>query len=223
MTPRRPRRFRVGTWNLAGRWTEEHAAFLAAGAADVWLLTEVSEQVSVPGSELHLTADSMAPGRRWAGILTTRTIKPEPDPHPASALAIVGGVAFCSSVLPWRTCGSAYPATGKRHSQKTTAAISGLLPALGNHKHLIWGGDWNHSMKGREYAGSVAGRASIQAAVDQLRLRVVTRELPHRLDGVLSIDHVAVGPQFTVLERHHLDAGSQNLSDHDAYVVGLSV
>ncbi len=216
-----PDPLRVGTWNLAGRWTAAHAAFLTAAACDVWLLTEVVDEVALPGCTLHLSEASMAEGRRWAGVLSSRRVHPEPDPHPASALAVVGGIAFCSSVLPWRTCGAAHPWVGKRHSQRTAAAVESLKPALEKHRRLVWGGDWNHAMKGREYAGSVAGRASIQAAVDQLRLRVVTRDLPHRLEGGLTIDHVAIGPDFRVTKVDHLDASG--LSDHDAYVVSLDL
>lgn len=209
----------MGTWNLAGRWSPDHAAFLQAADCDVWLLTEVSEQTAVRGSALHLSEESMAQGRRWAGILSARSLAPEPDPHPASALAVVDGVAFCSTVLPWRSCGPLHPWVGKRHSQKTAAAVDELLPALAKHDQLVWGGDWNHAMKGREYAGSIAGRAAIQAAVDQLQLRVLTRELPHRLDDALTIDHLAVGRDFEVRSVEHLGAGS--LSDHDAYVAEL--
>lgn len=218
-----PTLLRVGTWNLAGRWSTDHAAFLKAADCDVWLLTEVSESIQVRGSALHLSEESMSDGRRWAGILSTRPTAAEPDPHPASALALVNGVAFCSSILPWRSCGANHPWVGKGHGQKTAGAISDLLPALDKHDQLVWGGDWNHSMTGREYAGSIAGRASIQAAVDQLRLRVLTRELPHRLEGALSIDHLSVGPDFAVRTVEHLDTGRANLSDHDAYVAELEL
>lgn len=221
MTSTFPTSLRVGTWNLEGRWTPDHAAFLAAAACDVWMLTEVGEQMEVPGQALHLSEESMSRGRRWAGILSSHRLAPEPDPHPASALAVVGGIAFCSSILPWRTCGSERPWIGENQTQKTAAAVGELLPGLSKHDRLVWGGDWNHAMKGREYAGSVAGRAAIQATVDQLRLRVPTRELPHRLEGALSIDHIAVGPGFVVRSVEHVDA--TELSDHDAYVADLTV
>src|SRR4051812_27579468 len=43
------RRMRIGTWNLAGRWTPEHERFLLAADCDVWLLTEVNERVRLDG------------------------------------------------------------------------------------------------------------------------------------------------------------------------------
>lgn len=32
---------RIGTWNLAGRWSLAHQSFLEDAECDVWLLTEV--------------------------------------------------------------------------------------------------------------------------------------------------------------------------------------
>jgi hypothetical protein len=56
----------------------------------------------------------------------------------------------------------------------------------------VWGGDWNHALTGREHAGSIAGRASIASALTELGLVVPTTDLAHRIDGLLSIDHIAV-------------------------------
>jgi hypothetical protein len=50
---------------------------------------------------------------------------------------------------------------------------------------------------------------------------VPTAELPHRLDGLLSIDHVAVPTTWTLRDVVRLDA--EGLSDHDAYVVDVAV
>jgi hypothetical protein len=40
----------TGTWNLAGRWSPRHRDVLAAADCDVWLLTEVAEVSSSPGT-----------------------------------------------------------------------------------------------------------------------------------------------------------------------------
>ena len=32
---------RIGTWNLEGRWTADHLAFMVDLDCDVWLVTEV--------------------------------------------------------------------------------------------------------------------------------------------------------------------------------------
>lgn len=117
---------RIGTWNLAGRWTAAHCALLLEQGCDVWLLTEVREDVVLAGFQRHLTTCLMveqAPSRHWAGVLSREPLDPLPDPHPASALATVDGVTYCSSILPWRTAGSATPWIGD-----TTASRMADLP-----------------------------------------------------------------------------------------------
>jgi len=189
----------------------------------VWLLTEVSERLEVPGTNLHLGTQLMAPRRRWAGILTTLPLTSLPEPHPASASAIIEGITFCSSILPWRGCGDRDPWDGERHHQKTEAAVADLLPHLRQADRLVWGGDWNHALSGREYAGSKAGRTAILAAVNQLHLAVPTAGLPHQIEGLLSIDHLAIGPGIRIEAAHRIVAAldGSRLSDHDAYVANV--
>jgi len=100
---------RIGTWNLAGRWDARHLALLEAMNCDVLLLTEVSERVELPAHDLHLGEALMAPRRRWAAVASRSALRPLPDPHGASAMAEVEGIGVCSSVLPWRSCGSRAP------------------------------------------------------------------------------------------------------------------
>lgn len=85
---------------------------------------------------------------------------------------------------------------------------------------LIWGGDWNHALVGTEHAGSLAGRARIDDALSRSQLWAPTRELPHRIPGLLSIDHIAIpeGVRATAT-RVSADADGVRLSDHDLYVV----
>ena len=63
---------RIGTWNLAGRWSDAHLALMVRADCDVWLLTEVNVCTDLPGYDLHLGANEMAPKRRWAGIASRR-------------------------------------------------------------------------------------------------------------------------------------------------------
>ena len=85
---------------------------------------------------------------------------------------------------------------------------------------VIWGGDWNHALDGREYAGSTAGRAAILELVASRGLKVVTAAEPHATDGLLSIDHIAVPASWGVESSRRVIAvaGGRRLSDHDAYV-----
>ncbi len=55
----------------------------------------------------------------------------------------------------------------------------------------VWGGDFTHAMTGREWAGSIIGRASITSALDTLGLTVPTTDLPGQIATLLSIDHDA--------------------------------
>lgn len=214
---------RIGTWNLAGRWTPGHLEFLVRMDCDVLLVTEVSERLELPGYVARLSDQLMAPKRRWAGVLSRRELTALPDPHPASALARVDGLTFCSSILPWTSCGNRDPWHDGPHALKTKRTIDALLAELPT-TDLVWGGDWNHALLGREWSGSKGGRTSIIDAVAKLNLEVPTTELPHAIDGLLSIDHIAVPNTSTVSNATRVSAcrGSGRLSDHDAYVVELA-
>jgi endonuclease/exonuclease/phosphatase family metal-dependent hydrolase len=186
----------------------------------VWLLTEVSERLALRGYALHTTSARMAPRRRWAAILSQAPLVAQPDPHPASALASVGERWYCSTILPWRSCGDDFPWVGARHADKTKAALDQLDGALPRHD-LVWGGDWNHALSGTEHAGSLAGRTHLLTTLAGLGLQVPTANLPHRLAGLLSIDHIGVSREVAVVSAERIDANvdGRRLSDHDAYVV----
>jgi endonuclease/exonuclease/phosphatase family metal-dependent hydrolase len=215
---------RIGTWNLAGRWADDHRTLMLDADCDVWLLTELHERSSLPGYAVHFSATRMAPRRRWAAIASRLLMASSPDPHPASAQAQVGATTYVSSVLPWRTCGSRPPWRGERHAEKTANALDDLLLRMRAASSVVWGGDWNHALTGKEYAGSAGGRAAIAGALDELDLVVPTTELPHRIDGLLSIDHVAVPKEIAGEPTRVVAAkGDKRLSDHDAYVVEVDL
>ncbi len=211
---------RIGTWNLEGRWDSRHRDLLERSDCDVWLLTEVREDVALVGYVGHFSAAS-APGRavRYAAVLTRGAAEPVANLHGASAAVRVGGVVYCSSVLPWRACGAQAPWCGANHAERTAAAVDALMAALPDDP-LVWGGDWNHALGGREYAGSAAGRARILEAVERRGLWVPTRALPHRMEGLVSIDHIAL-PQGVSATAHAVSAVVDGvaLSDHDLYLV----
>ncbi len=211
-------RVRVGTWNLEGRWSQDHLALLTGQACDVWLLTEVREDTSVPGFTAHLTSATMAGRRHWAGNFSRSRLRPLPDPHPASAAAMGLGAVWCSSILPWRTCGTEPWGAGTT-SEKTVRTLGQLTAALPSGD-LVWGGDWNHAMEAREYAGSLAGRTAIQGALASRQLQLLTQSLPHALDGLFTIDHIAVPREARISAATRVVAEhqrGQRLSDHDLY------
>ncbi len=108
---------RIGTWNLDGRWAPRHRDLLLKQDCDVWLLTEVKADVQLDGYHVYLTAEVMDRRRRWAGVLSRWPLTHLGDPHPASVEAERGGVIYCATVLPWRSCGD------QPRSDRSTAAI----------------------------------------------------------------------------------------------------
>jgi hypothetical protein len=213
---------RIGTWNLDGRWGEQHLALMLEADCDVWLLTEIRERTILPGYAVHASAAPMGPRRHWAAIASRLPMASLPDPHPASAAAQVGATTYVSSVLPWRGA-SRSPWVGAGHADRTTHAVDELLLHLRAATRLVWGGDWNHALSGPEAAGSKGGRLALMNAVAELRLDVPTAEHPHWIDGLLSIDHVAV-PRGThaTATRIAAELAGKRLSDHDAYVVDVA-
>ncbi|QNN52324.1 endonuclease/exonuclease/phosphatase family protein [Nocardioides mesophilus] len=206
---------RVGTWNLAGRWSTAHAAFLLALDCEVLLLTEVPRVASLSGYASHATKADMAGGRAWAAVWSRAPLEALEDPHAASALAVVDGTTYCSSVLPWHTCGDKPWGKGT-HAERMRRALEDLAAVL--TPATVWGGDFNQSLEGRDYAGSSAGRATLQELIRRLDLDVPTAALSHQIDGHRSIDHIAVPAHLGVAVARRHAAGS--LSDHDAYTVG---
>lgn len=213
---------RIGTWNLAGRWSDAHRALLQDARCDVWLLTEVPARFDLAHGEM-VRSDAMpnTGGRSWAGVWSRDPLAGLTAPHPASAMAAVGGLVVCSCVLPWRGAGATWPDEAANTAGRTKAALGRLRPAVTPGAHpVVWGGDWNHAMTGTEHAGSREGRLAIQELVADAGLRVATAGQRHAIEGLLSIDHVAVPEAWdTACRRIVADNRGRRLSDHDAYVV----
>ena len=216
---------RIGTWNLDGRWSAKHLQFLEKEACDVWLLTEVPNALCLDGGQLFRSTP-MTEAKAWAAVWSKGDAAPSPSPHPAAATAVLDGVLLCSCVLPWRAARARWPAedTGDVAAM-TTAALArlrtGLLAAPGS---VVWGGDWNHALHAREYAGTNDGRKVIGKLVTRLCLKVPTEHLPHAIAGLLSIDHIAVPTAWHVTECQRVVAvvAGKRLSDHDAYIVNCT-
>lgn len=210
---------RIATWNLEGRWTPRHHRLLRSLQADLLLLTEVVDAVEVPGHSIHFTEAEMHPGRRWAAIASSARLRPLPDPHGATALAEVDCLRIASSILPWRNSGGAPPWRGDDQGSRTATAVATIETSA----PIVWGGDWNHELTGRLYAGSKGGRMAILGVLDRLGLSAPTIASPHRLVGATSINHVAVPAFWTVtsVERVSAIVDGVELSDHDAYVVEI--
>ncbi len=134
---------------------------------------------------------------------------------------MIDGTTYCSTILPWAGSGGEPPWSGDKHADRTRNAWDGLLANLPT-ANLVWGGDWNHSLCGREGAGSMGGRQYVLEAIARLGLCVPTSVLAHPIAGLRSIDHIGVPRHFAVDRVERIRAKVHGLSDHDAYVVEVA-
>ncbi len=224
---------RIGTWNLKSNGRiEDKKRFLLAQNCDVWLLTEVCEELFEDSGQrlarfnTHWSSGDIRKGNKYAAVLSVHELEPvEEDIHFASAAATIGGITYCSSVLPYRKA-QQYDKnwTGDNNAEMTGNALASLLKNLPK-ENLVWGGDWNHSFVGSESSGSDKGRTHIRNALIEFGLKVLTEEFPYQKDKKgkdkgYSIDHIAVPNSWSVNSAIRIDA--TELSDHDAYVVEVS-
>ena len=218
------RSMRIGTWNVENRLiTDAHRDLLLDQKCDVWLLTEVNRKwaddagTKVLHFNSHLSKGIMGRNQHWAAVLSVSPLDRRDDPHAASAAAVVNGVTYCSTILPWRGVKSdSAPWHGSNHSEMTENAIETLLSKL-PISDLVWGGDWNHSLIGKEHAGSMGGRNHLFEAIKKLGLNVPTTGLSHRGNYCQAIDHIGVPLSWTVESAKRIKA--EGSSDHDAYVI----
>ena len=208
---------KIGTWNLEGESSEEHLNLLSKQDCDVWLLTEVNPNLQIGGYRCYLSREVTCCGQHWAAVLSHEVLEQLPDPHPASAAAKGNGITYCSSVLPWIRCDEYWPWAGNSPTEKTEIAIKFLLQTLPK-SGLVWGGDWNHPLKGSLVGSSKGGQSAILAAIEALKLDPLTAELMNQENDQKSIDHVAVPAGWTV-KSPAVQIVAKGLSDHDAYTV----
>ncbi len=186
---------RIGTWNLNARWDDRHRAFIGRLNCDVLLLTEVLPDVEIAGLVGHHTKNQMARGQSWAAIYAT-ALTPLSDPHPAVALAEVGGIRIAAAVLPWRGSSAHYPWGGDRSIDRVEQVVDSIVAAT----PVIWGGDWNTSFASDGYSPAAGTRGRLRVATETLDAQIATSALPIQADSGLTIDHIAVPSE---LDRAH--------------------
>lgn len=216
---------RIGTWNLQNNVRiDDKRKFLLAQNCDVWLLSEVCEELLEDSGQrfahfnVHWSSGDIRTGTKYAAVLSVQELEPvEEDIHFASAAAVINGITYCSTILPWKGVKkNSDPWTGSDHAEMTGNVLASLLTNLPK-ENLVWGGDWNHSFVGSESSGSDDGRKHLHNALKELGLHVPTASLANKANTGFSIDHIALPRHWIVnsVERIAVDT----LSDHDAYVV----
>jgi hypothetical protein len=218
---------RIGTWNLDAQWTQAHQALLARENCDVWLLTEVSPIARDPNEPLAayhrlLSTGTMSRGQHYAAIFSLLPLGPPLNTHGASAAALIDGIAYCSSILPWAGCASQQGSlwVGASLEDMAEPALDQLTQVLPK-ANTVWGGDWNQNLAGGwQNVGSGGVRALVGSAVSALGLLVPTAGLPHQMGGgQYTIDHIAVPHQWNF--RSVARVRAVGLSDHDAYIIEI--
>lgn len=220
---------RIGTWNMDGKGSADHVAFLESLQCDVLLLTEVPHGLVLEGVG-PVRSRRMGEGARkdWAAVWSSGELIARDSGHDWSAAAEAHGVLFVSTVLPWNLVKASghWPGPEVTTCERVAASLRLIGPLLRAHDGpVVFGGDWNHALAGLEKAGSQEGRVAIAELLGELGLVAPTTGLAHRLPGLFSIDHVAVpaawgavGVERVVASR----ADGTRLSDHEAYVVAVA-
>ncbi|MDP3712175.1 MAG: hypothetical protein Q8R60_06800 [Mycobacteriales bacterium] len=228
---------KVGTWNLQqaappGPKAAAQRKAMEAMAADIWLLTEVHLGVSLDDQCIHHSEPrQIKPKQRWSAISSPWPLVALPSPHVGLALARVatphGSALVACSVMPWRGAKTSWPGEptakhGVRFAESLDAHQDAIRTARDGSETVIWGGDFNQALEGRETAGSLAGQALLLEAFESLDLHPVTGHLDHRIDTIKSIDHIAVPSGWTTSDANILMPTSvegKPLSDHATYLV----
>jgi hypothetical protein len=230
---------RVGTWNLQQAvpgWSKAtaQAELMNSIDADIWCLTEAHGAVVLAGHQItHSTPRPSKPQQRWSAISTRWPITPIQADHEGLALGRVtsphGPLVVATSVMPWRGAAGSWP------GDPTDSLMVRFTLALRLHLHaiqqarvgiepVVWGGDFNQALTGRETAGSLAGRRLLLEAFEALGLKAVTADADHRIAGIYAIDHVAVptawGPPHC-RKAWPMSSTGKPLSDHALYVVDV--
>ena len=223
---------RIGTWNLntkkaSGKQTAlrlDQTRFMEHQNCDVWLLTEVPRDFAMePGTTTFSAAMAGEADKAFAAVWARNGVEKLDEVHAAAAYAKVGDLRVCSCVLPWRAAESqGWPVEGDL-ATITQQAIDCARDALtGGSDDLVWGGDWNLALEGRDDVGTAPGRSAVLDLVAALRLKVTTTASEHTLGGGhRSIDHIAIPNHWAAGDATQVPAKNAGgrLSDHDAYVV----
>jgi hypothetical protein len=229
---------RIATWNLQrGGSTAVRQAqdtVLRQLGAEVLVLTEPGvTYVDGPG----IVASPVREGHEsWVAIVGP-SVEPVALDVPFERMAVAAAAVVSSvrllvygSVLPWGFMGRDVPefvGAGEtsreaflRVLREQTADIKELRRRYPSHL-VIWAGDFNQTVSGRNYGGSVVKREALQHALDELGLVAWNAAAAGADEDMHAIDLIC-GPRETSLSRQgRIDPVLDGvvMSDHAGYWV----
>lgn len=237
----------LGTWNLqdypprySARGISLTEEFLNHHA-DVWFITELHADWQAEERNIHFSQPrvSSRPTHRLSAISSSWSMEPvlaRDDPADSwvclarltDATTNRSVLAACS-VLPWR---SLAPEERYFHGRELTYAeafhhvldytVRRITEERRPDEDVMWGGDFNQSLSGRDYVGTVRGRAELREAAEHLGLRALTSDAPAMNPIHPAIDHLFVPTSWVVqgnLAVHCPKRDGTPLSDHALYIV----
>ena len=237
----------IGTWNLEV-YRSRHSALGIAMAeelnrhlVDVWFLTELHADWEVRGHNLCLAPprEGALETRRFAGIATSFHLEPiaaRDDPvegwmclarltDPRTSKSCLAA----SIVLPWRGITPYWRQTLGRdvtYPESFHHVLAYIVGRIEDERcpgeDVIWGGDFNQALSGRDYVGTHQGRSDLEAALNRLGLQAPTANLPALGPTQPTIDHIAVPTDWSVRKEptvHRPTRNQKPLSDHALYLV----
>ena len=231
---------RIGTWNLNrasphGPRGAAQVNFMSQIGADLWLVTEVHEDLRLGADPMHLAVTRLDGGKvRWCGISSRWPLTPVDVEMESLALARVvapsGPLLVATSVMPWRGGGRFWAGRADAHDRERFAeTLTEHLGAIQRSRQpsepVVWGGDFNQTLDGPETGCSEGGRGLLLDAFASLGLVAVTRTLAQAEVGLDTIDHVAVPTSWVtdLLPRRSERVQPRTingtpLSDHCCYI-----
>lgn len=206
----------IGTWNLAGRWSMDHARVIEDADCDIWLLTDVPARVSVGGYHQHLSAARHGEATHWSGVLSRLAAETVRHDSPTATVLSIADIAIVSTVLPWPEPHEDEPWEGDSHAERYAAALAETGELLRGHIP-IWGGTWNQPLMGNIIGYSRQAQEALEAFLVAHELQVPTRDLLGR-QRQYTTDHVAVPVSWTVIASGKVEV-DPSLSPYDLFCV----
>lgn len=207
---------RIGTWNLAGRWSMDHARVIEDADCDIWLLTDVPARVSASGYHQHLSVGRRGPSAHWSGILSRLAAAEVVHTSPTATVLSIADIVLVSTVLPWPEPHADEPWEGESHAERYAGALAETGALLDGHIPIC-GGTWNQPLMGNIIGYSRQAQDALEAFLNNHSLQVPTRDLLGRQRQYTS-DHVAVPASWTVIASGKVEVDPA-LSPFDLFCV----